>query len=102
MRVEKEFTLTKWRFDKSISLPTLGVVAVQSLAAAWWLSAWQTKTDLRISQLEQQNVASAWQAEKIIRLDEGMKNLQLGIGEIKLLLQQERGARDVRDQRRGE
>lgn len=71
-----------WRFDKSISLPGAFAIGVQIVLAIVFL----TKLSGRVDHLEEQVSAMAWQAEKIIRIEEQVSGIKDGISEIKRAL----------------
>lgn len=72
-----------WKVEKSIPIALIITIAVQTVGVAWWAS----NLTSRVEQLERQMSGAAWQAERIIRLDERLNTVQTGITELKLLVQ---------------
>lgn len=85
MSVSKEERRDKvWHLEKGIPIATLLAMVLQTAAVVWWASG----IDSRVAALEKNNSNTAWQAEKIIRMDEKLNGVQISISELKTVLQQ--------------
>lgn len=73
-----------WHLERGIPIATLLAMVVQTGAVVWWASG----IDNRVAALEKNNSSTAWQAEKIIRMDEKLNGVQSSISELKTVLQQ--------------
>jgi len=74
-----------WTLDKTISIPFIAMILVQTLGIAIW----GATLDSRVTSLEQKFLEQSSQAERLIRLDERVGYLQSSIGKIEILLQQQ-------------
>lgn len=73
-----------WHVERGIPIATLVAMVIQTGAVIWWASG----IDNRVAALEKNNSNTAWQAEKIIRMDEKLNGVQSSISELKTVLQQ--------------
>lgn len=71
-----------WHVEKKIPLALIFAMAVQTVCLVAFIS----RLDSRVGALEKDSEAKAWQAERIIRIDERLTSLQTGLAEIKTLL----------------
>jgi hypothetical protein len=73
-----------WHLERGIPIATLAAMVIQTGAVVWWASG----IDSRVAALEKDNSNTAWQAEKIIRMDEKLNGVQSSISELKTVIQQ--------------
>lgn len=87
MDAEGEMTNDKdekgWHVDKNINLALIGTMMVQIFLFGWFAS----NISSRVDQLEKMNGANAWQAERIIRIDEQLKSVSKGVDTLTVLVQ---------------
>jgi hypothetical protein len=74
-----------WHIGREIPLAVIFAILVQTVGIVWWASSLSGRVD----QLEKNNSASAWQAEKIIRIDEKLNTVQTTMSELKTAIQQQ-------------
>lgn len=85
---EKELDLAReerrhWHLGREIPVAVIMTMLIQTLGIVWWASGLSSRVD----QLERNTSASAWQAEKIIRIDEKLSLMQSTITDLKSYVQ---------------
>lgn len=73
----------RWRVDRTIPLPMIVALVVQTLGVVWWLSGYATRHDL----LEKRVEAQGGNGERLVRLETKMDGVVDNIRELKVLVQ---------------
>ena len=71
-----------WKLDKTVSLPLLGGLIVQTSAVVWLIATMSARVD----QFEKRADAFQPTIEKVIRLDTKLDDIEESIADIKLIL----------------
>lgn len=74
--------VNSWHVGREIPLALIITLFLQTTGLVWYFSAQQTRAEMRLSALEKNTDAAAWQAEKIIRIDEKLSTVQTSIAKI--------------------
>jgi hypothetical protein len=72
----------QWHLDKKVPIALIVTLLAQSGVILWWAAG----ISFRIDQLEKSDIMRAPQAERLIRLEEQMHSITVGLDEIKHLL----------------
>lgn len=72
----------KWQLDKKVPLAVLVLLALQTCALIWWAAG----MSFRVDQLEKDSATRAPQADRIVRLELKVDNINDRVSEIKGLL----------------
>lgn len=71
-----------WHVERGIPVAVIIALFFQTIGLVWYFSGEQTKSNMRLDALEKNYSASAWQAEKIIRIDEKLNAVQTSLSKI--------------------
>lgn len=75
----------RWHVGKEIPIAMILTIAIQTAGIIWWAAGINSRVDM----LERQVSSAGWQAEKIIRIDEKLANVQMSVAEVKELIKEQ-------------